>query len=342
MPTLTEADLKLKLKSNPIGAYLIWGDESYLVKVYTDKLVRACVDDSFGEFNLHTFEPDEADLSDIYDSSMAIPMMAESKCVIVKNYPINMAEEGDYKALEELLKENPSDNCLIFSYPAIQPKSKDMTRMQKLFNEYGFNVKLDKKTSADLVRILESGAKKRDRVFDRGAANYLVTNVGDDLNLLNNELEKVCAYSDGTITVKDIDAVCIKSLDARVFDMVNALVAGNFDRAFHNLSNLFEAREDEFMILGALISQYTDIYRAKSATKSGGTIADVAISYQSYKGKDFKLTKAVKAGSTLSFEQLDSVMEILADTDLLFKSTQQDKKQVLEQTLVRITRACGR
>ena len=63
--------------------------------------------------------------------------------------------------------------------------------------------------------------------------------------------------------------------------MIRDLTAGRFDSAFTKLSVLFEQREDEFQILGALIASYSDIYRAKAAVKAGGRAEDVA-KYYSY------------------------------------------------------------
>lgn len=149
-----------------------------------------------------------------------------------------------------------------------EPKGAKWNKTVKLFDKYGFTVKLDKKTSGDLAKMLESGAKRRGKRFERGAAAYLITCVGSDLNTLLNETEKVCAYAEGSeITRSDIDAVCVKSLDAKVFDMIRDLTAGRFDSAFTKLSVLFEQREDEFQILGALIASYSDIYRAKRLSR---------------------------------------------------------------------------
>ena len=39
----------------------------------------------------------------------------------------------------------------------------------KLFEKYGYAVKLDKKTSIELSKMLESGAKKRGTNFDQNA-----------------------------------------------------------------------------------------------------------------------------------------------------------------------------
>ncbi|MEE1011242.1 MAG: hypothetical protein U0L11_04315, partial [Acutalibacteraceae bacterium] len=167
----------------------------------------------------------------------------------------------------------------------------------------------------------------------------LITCVGSDLNTLLNETEKVCAYAQGEEVLRsDVDAVCIKSLDAKVFDMIKDLTAGRFDSAFRKLSQLFEQREDEFQILGALIAQYSDIYRAKAAVKSGNR-AEVVAKYYNYAGKEFRLTNAARNGSSLSFEAIGECVEILLQADNTLKSSALDKRLVLEQTVVKLARA---
>ena len=208
----------------------------------------------------------------------------------------------------------------------------------KLFEKYGFAVKLDKKTTIELVKLLESGAKKRGKPFSSGVASYLISCVGSDLNTLLNEMEKVCAYAQGDEVLKsDVDAVCIKSLDARVFDMIKDLTAGRFDSAFKKLNVLFEQREDEFQILGALIAQYSDIYRARAAVKSGNRAETIAKFYN-YAGKEFRLTNAARSGSSLSFDDISECIEILLWADTTLKSSALSKRLVLEQTVVKLAR----
>ena len=84
MPRINETQLKKRLKTEPLGAYLLFGEEQFLVKVYTERLIKATVNDSFSDFNLHIFDSDTVDLSDVYDACVSVPMMSESKCVVVK------------------------------------------------------------------------------------------------------------------------------------------------------------------------------------------------------------------------------------------------------------------
>lgn len=339
MPLLNETALKEKLRDNPVGVYLIYGEEAYLKKTYTDKIVSKTVDPSFEDFNFHSFDGKYCTLSEIYESAQSIPMMAETKCVLIKDFPLDTLDDNGFEQLENVISENPEDCALVFTLVAYEPKGSKWNKAVKMFEKYGYAVKLDKKTAAELAKVLENGAKRRGKPFGKGVALYLIACVGSDLNMLLNETEKVCAYAQGDeIQKSDVDAVCIKSLDARVFDMIKDLTAGRFDSAFRKLSQLFEQREDEFQILGALIAQYSDIYRAKAAVKSGSRAEDVA-KYYNYAGKEFRLTNAARNGSSLSFDDIAECIEILMQADSTLKSTSTSKRLVLEQTVVKLARA---
>ncbi len=339
MPVINESGLKEIIKNNPVGIFLIHGEESYLKKAYTEKIISKTVDEAFADFNFHTFDGKECSLSDIYESAGAVPMMAETKCVLVKDFPLDTLDDNGFEQLETVLSDNPEDCALIFSFVGYTPKGAKWNKAVKLFEKYGYNAKLDKKTTPELVKMLESGAKKRGTSFEKGVASYLIGCVGNDLNTLLNETDKVCAYAcDREIKKSDVDAVCIKSLDAKVFDMIKDLTAGRFDSAFKKLSLLFEQREDEFQILGALIAQYSDIYRAKAAVKSGNR-PEMISKYYDYNGKEFRLSNAARNGSSLSFEAIGECIEILSWADTTLKSSALDKRLVLEQTVVKLARA---
>ncbi len=341
MPAVNESALKEKLRNDPVGVYLIYGEESYLKKAYTDKIVSKTVDETFADFNFHIFDGKEASLSDIYESAGAVPVMAESKCVLVKDFPFDSLDDSGFEQLETVIKDNPDDCALVFSMLTYEPKGAKWNKTVKLFEKNAFAVKFERKTAVDLAKTVESGAKKRGKAFEKGVSNYFVSSVGNDLNTLLNELEKVCAYAENDITKNDIDAVCIKSLDAKVFDMIRDLTAKRFDSAFKKLELLFEQREDEFQIMGALIASYSDIYRAKAAVKSGERAESVA-KYYNYAGKEFRLTNAARNSSSMTFEDIGECIDILVQADTAMKSSSLDKRLILEETIVKLARAGGR
>ena len=168
------------------------------------------------------------------------------------------------------------------------------------------------------------------------AASYHVAYSGSDLNLLINELDKLCAYAAGReITQRDIDAVCIKSVEATAFDMVKALLRGKYADAYGMLDALFAQKTEPVMIAGALISSYVDMYRAKAALASGERVEAVAQAFN-YKGREFRLRYAAQDASRLTLAQLGTCLDILSEADEALKSTRAEKRLVLEEAMLRL------
>ncbi len=337
MPIIEEKELKKLIKPGNTGAFLLYGNEKYLVKYYSERLASCAADEAFADFNLKVFEGDGYTLEEIYDTALAVPVMAETKCVLVKDFNIDSLDDKGFSAVEAILRDNPEENCLIFSYSASSPKEKGFKKIIKLFETYGYAADFPSLSLNDLIRITEKGAKSRGKTFAPRAAEHMVESVGADLNLLSNELDKLCAYAPGdVIGIADVDAVCIKSLDAKTFDMIKDLTGGKFDSAFHKISLLFEQREEPIMILGALISQYSDMYRSKALKEAGRSNSDLAEHYPSYKKASFKIDKAARAASSMTMKQMRNCIEILAQADAAMKLSSKGEREILEKTLVRL------
>ena len=68
-------------------------------------------------------------------------------------------------------------------------------------------------------------------------------------------------------------------------------------------------------------------------------ISGITQAYSAYAGRDFRLTKALNPAKSMSFEKLSECISILSQADIQLKSTQNDKRSVLEQTFVKLARA---
>jgi DNA polymerase-3 subunit delta len=86
----------------------------------------------------------------------------------------------------------------------------------------------------------------RGRAQARGArlgaaeARHLVAQVGADPDLLENELAKLAAYTLGRpVTSDDIDEVCSPTLDARIYELTDAVGRRNAPAAFRVLEGLY-------------------------------------------------------------------------------------------------------
>ena len=74
----------------------------------------------------------------------------------------------------------------------------------------------------------------------------------------------------GEITGEMVESLVPKTTETTVFLMANALTAGEYERAYRLLEQLFYQNEEPLSILGALSASYVDMARVRAALESGG------------------------------------------------------------------------
>ncbi|MBQ7580295.1 MAG: DNA polymerase III subunit delta [Clostridia bacterium] len=340
MAVLTEAEFKNCLKAGSFSkVYFVYGNEPYLKSFYISKLMEKAVKPDFSTFNLHIFDSSDVDLKEVSQCVEALPMMDERVCVVVKDLNLSNLNKQQSDMLEQIVTDVPDTSMILFWMQNVEVETKRNEKWKKvlqLFEKNADVLELNKRTSSQLVKILVSGAKKRGKNLSDRLAGYLITLVGDDLNVLLNETEKLCFFcKEETVTKEDIDAIVTKSVEASVFDLARHIVSSDSDRAFRTLSALIASKTDPININAALISAYVDMYRAKVFVTSGFQATEAA-KYYNYRNKEFRLRNALRDASKVDLRHLRACLDVLADTDIKLKSTSADKRILLEETVVKL------
>ena len=345
MPEIFENDIKLHIKNREFSnLYFIYGNEPYLKDFYAGKIIEKSVNKDFATFNLHIFDGEEVSLDDIASCCESLPMMDEHCCVVVKDYRFDRSTDEDRKQIEMIVSDLPDTTVLVFWMQNIEVDVKKNDKWKKiltLINKYGSTISLDKKTRSALVKLLVSGANKRDCTLSSQNAEYLINLVGDDMNNLLNELEKLCFFADKSeITKNHIETLAVRSVSARVFDLATDIVQGRNEKAFDVLKTLLSQKEEPININSQLINAYVDIYRAKVFLAAGDR-ADGAAKYYNYQNKSFRLTNAARDASKIDISAIRVCLEILAQADIKLKSSSVNKSLILEQTIVKLILAAN-
>ena len=339
---MTETQLKETIKQGSANLYVFYGAEGYLVEQYARMVARETVEEGFDAFNLQRFDGQEVSAAELEDAVEALPLMTDRKCVLVRDLdPCS----GDTDRLLRLMESVPDSCVLVFWQMTVQPDSRKngWKSFLKIAGDQGVAMKFDRKDPSDAAKMLVGGAKRRGCRLDVGDALYLVEQVGNDLNLLIGELDKLCALAGegGEITKRMIDAACPKNLEAKVFDLSKAILYRRRQEAFDLLYQLRVQREEPIAVLGVLSGAFSDLYRGKVASASGMPAEVLARAFKSYKGKEWKLKNAVRDSARLSVDTLRRCLDILAETDTTLKLRSGDEWVLLEQTVAQLTEALG-
>ena len=339
MAKISEAELKAQIKSGELSnVYMIYGEESYLKEFYVNKLKSVAVNSAFADFNYHYFDGKDASIDEILRDAQMFPMMSEYNCVLVHDYPLDKSS-SDVDALKEFFTDVPDTTVLIFWFDSIDvdfKKSAKWKSVETAFAKAGSAVNLEKRTEADLAKLVVARAKKHNCSFDLQLAKYFISVVGTDINTVFNELDKICAkVSQGEITKTHVDTLATKCLQARVFDLSKFIIKGDSDNAFDILNTLFYQKEDPIAILSVISSCYVDLYRVKCAKLANEDEQSLA-QYFNYKGKEFLIRNASRDCRNMSVSQLRRAIDALAETDELLKSSSIDKQILLEETVAKL------
>ncbi|MBQ7228357.1 MAG: DNA polymerase III subunit delta [Clostridia bacterium] len=339
---LNEKTLWKNIKSQEyLPVYLLKGSEPYLKLNYANLLAGSVVPAGLEVFNYHKLDGETVTMNELVECVEALPAMCERTCVLVHDLDFEKLSDPDREALVDLLSDAPDTCTLIFWQDTVgfPQKTKKMKELLALIDEAGAVVDLDARSRQDLVKFVVTECGKSDRVISAYTAEYLIDNVGEDMSNLVTEIEKLCNFAEREITQADIDSVCIRSLEATAFQMIDALLDNQFDRVFRSLGILFDMKTEPMMILGALVSTYSDMYRAKVVAHEGGQQRDLKKLFpQAYKS-DFKLRNAFRRAGRFSMPALRKSLELLAEADTRLKSTSEDHRTVFEKLMIELALA---
>lgn len=343
MPLIDEEKLNKIIKSEiKDNIFFIFGDDDYLKEFYCGKLTSAIVSEELKFFNYHVYQDDSVPIETIFADGDNLPMMSDRTCLLVRNFPLHEMKKETMEYFEKGLKNLPETTVLIFYYDTIEiiynvKKTSKWSPVINMISKYGLVAQIDHRTPAKMAKMLVSRAKDRGTTIDSEEAMYLISCVGEDMQTLLNEFNKVCAFSRGEkITKEMIDATAVKSVEANVFDISIAILNSDIDRAFEILNELLRIKTELQPILGALASTYVNIYRYKAAMNSNRGYTDFAETF-GYKGNpSYTFNKLYNYTKRTNISTIRKALDILADADVRSKSTKVDDKILLTETIAKL------
>lgn len=322
---IEEHDLKATVsRGNIKPVYLLVGNDPYLTKHYANLIAKKSVPQN-PDFNLFTMQ-ENCSLQDIYDRYFQFSFTGERICVLASNFDFEGCQVATFKELQSLV-ESPHDcNVLVLYYDVLEINTKKSDRFKKLLKSVekggGVVCELNHKTETELAKMLASAAAKRLRGLDLSVAKYMISVCGTDLNILINELEKLCSFTgeNATIDKETVDLVCVKTIEASVYDISRYILQGKSEKVFHSLNNLLAEGVSPTEILALIASAYVDIFRVKAALDAGKKPESIAADFGYPQNRTFVLSNAARDGRYLTQSQISNILSEILKSDSAVKS----------------------
>lgn len=319
--------------------YLFYGKEAYLVRLYSRMLKKKAEALCEGELDFTLLEEETAEIDEVFEALRSISLLGGTRMVQLDGTVFDKLSSSDFAKLLELL-ENPAEEAvLLITQAGKTPDKRRGSRWSQLLalaEKNGVVAEFAPRTEKDLVRFVGAVCAKRGVSISAAAAQNLVSRCGDDMLLLQNEAEKLCAYrKDGEITKQDIELLVASRLEENVFELSKKLIRGDLPAALGVLQNLFDSSAEPVAILGAFNTAFVDLYRCKLAEREGKNQKEIIAAF-GYKGREFRVSNAMRDMRKFTLLALEQILDDLALADYQIKSTKTDPEVILQKTLLSV------
>lgn len=308
------------------NVHLLCGDEDYLRLQFKDKLCKAMGGEP-GSMSYDRFVGKDTVPEQIIDLAETLPFFADRRVILIEN--TGWFKNG-CEAMEKYIDEGVCEStCIIFCEKEVDKR----TKIYKAANSKGMISSFDVQDAQTLRAWIAGQVRKAGLEISGADAAHLIDMVGTDMVCLSNELEKVCSYclGKGKVSSADIDAVCSRKLEDRVFDMIDAFALNKKERAFAMYFDLIGLREKPEKILVLLTRQYDLLMKIKGLETRGWSDKRIGDAV----GKpDWTIKNYRAQTSRYSLKDLKQAVIMCADTDMSIKTGQMQESVAVETLLV--------
>ena len=268
------------------------------------------ISQSFPLENIVRYNLDEDKISDVVQDLNTVSLFGD-KLVIVNN--IDKLDDSDL--LNKYLSNESNNTLILVSLKELDKRKKITKVLQEKTNYKEF-----------LNYNIESVIKENLNDFKMSpmAINLLISYCSNNINRIENELEKLKTYKflEKEITKDDVDKLVKKSLDSTIFDLIDKINLKDKEHVFKIYNELLEEGETEEKIMYTIANHYRLLFQISEKVKS---LSDDEI-IKEYKMHPYRLTKLKEQLRLVSQSDTLKILKKLSDIDIGIKKGQRDIK----------------
>ena len=337
-----EAD-QFALKPNAkVVAVLVYGPDGGLVRERMNALMRSVLDDINDPFRLSDLT--EADLKSdparLADEAASIAMLGGRRVVRVRGAGDNLS-----KIFESFLSDPKGDALIIVEGGDLAARSS----LRKLFEDEANAAAIAcyADTGASLGETIRKRLSADNLVAEPAALHYLMSHLGSDRGVTNNELEKLSLYMGPAsptqkkqVTLDDVRACVGDNVESGLDAVVDAATGGDLAALDVALARSRSADVSPIALLNALSRHLIQLHLAMDALENGQS-PEMVVGAMRPMVHFSRKPKMQRQLTLWSRRRLDRALAIVVEADAQCKTTGLPERAICGQTLMRIAQAAN-
>lgn len=329
--------------------YLLYGDEAYLRTTYKNKLKHAILPEG-DTINLTVFEGKDIDPEQIIAQAETMPFFAEHRLILVEESgffklakpeaePAGQAPRAPrgttgQSRLADYIPQMPEETILLFVESEVDKRGK----LYKAVNNRGRAVEMKRQDQDSLDRWVMGKLGREGKRMQRSTLDLFFSLVGNDMENIENELEKLLCYTAGSNVIlrEDVETICTVTTENKVFDMINAAVRGQQKKALDMFCELLANKESPIRILILMARQFNRLWQIREMREHGFGIDDIA---QKMELRPFVVRKEMNQAARFEEKTLRRAVRDCVEADTAVKTGRMDARLAVEMILIKYSAA---
>lgn len=308
------------------GAHLLYGKEEFLKREFIQKIHADLFQKSPAvETGFHQFTAPDDSLNALIEFLRSQSFFSTKKLAVFSG--IDELEADDKERLLDLLGHLPADAVLVLVSDETNVKKDNfLRRLAEKAKPTPCHLPFDK----DLPQWVEGRVRKLGKTIDRGASAVLVERAGKDAASIQTAIEQLTIYThpETRISLKDVETLLGRSVQADVFGLLDALLEGKIRTALAILETLLKEGAKIYEITGAFSGQLERLGKVQALMAEGfpqDTIAEEMRLHPFFAGKIFQQAERI------SRPRLKNMIAQLLNCDEAVKTGKLGERLALER-----------
>lgn len=307
--------------------YYLYGEESFYLDLLQVKFTRL-LPSELQDFNLDLLYGSETDPQRVLDIARSYPMMAPFRIIIVRDFSKLFRQGAGQDAAEDFLSylesPNPSALLLLMDQKPLHKGSRLGKRLAGGKSSHVYSQKFSRLPDHKLPEwVIDWVAYSWKKSIHPEAAQVLAHLVGNDLQLMSTEIDKVCTFVDSQqeITLEHIKATTSLYREYSVFELKEAVFARQHERALTIMEQMLHKSDTEtgevIRVVGFFYSVFGNIWQIRRLVEKG--MSKSLVQQEMGISSSWYFNQLWNDASSFHLSDMPRIFEALLDSDRAIK-----------------------
>lgn len=307
------------------GCHLLIGEDSWSKNQFIEELKKQIFGDQLDMMNVLEVKDKEVAIEQVFDFAETLPFFTDYKFVYLKDTGLfKTGKKDEAEKFAAFIKNIPDYLILIIDETEVDKRGKlyKTIKAEHTIKEFIFP------GEEAIYKMLAKKSEEKGIQMDVATLYYFIRNMPEDIAYILNEWEKLTGYvEEKKITKAHIDAICVFSLEQRVFELTKKIGNKNANEALEIYGRMVQSKESPIGILVLIGRQYRMLLQVKYLVRIKKTPKEIA---SELKLPFFAAKEMVETVRGYQFKDLEQVIQACLKTDRDIKTGQMEMTKRVE------------